>query len=1629
MLRSTELISLSTVTPWGGECPTAFGQPLVTVLQSSSSSFLFVISPPPVRISLRPLNSCALPNTQHLHLDTWVWRGVVKVRRRDRDEYIRGVMLFAGPKEIGIFFGPSVLGRNKDVKSFLFPRKGDLTLDTLALFSSMFFLFKVGVKIDPTIIKRVGKKSYAIGFSCFVSSFASGICSIILLTKSTSPWREHPEDQAFFTEEAPKLIVVSSISSFPVIACALSDLNILNSDLGRLATSSSMVTDICHLCLRIVDLISRLHKDQKSGKAMYAVLAVLAYLMFVAFVVRRAALWVVKRTPEGEAVKEIYITCIFVTVLLCGLASEAIGLNAMMGTLFLGLAIPDGPPLGASIIDKLEYLVSVVFMPVHVAITGMKTDVSQLYLVGEHHGFLWFAEITVIISCYLGKLVGVALPSLYFGLPIRDAFLLGLIMNIKGIVEVAILNVWVDFEHIKISTHTITVFTLLVITAIIIPSVRNLYDPSTRYLAYRRRSILHSRQNLSDFRILVCVHNEDDAVPIIRLLEASNPTRLLPFSIFALHLVELIGRASPLLIAHSPHQNSSANPSKTERIINAFRRFEQRHYGVVSVQAYSTISPYASMHNDICVMSIDKGASLIIFPFHKQGSRNDLTRRATNRSMKTLVQNLLSSAPCSLGILVDCTEHISLTTTISSSSPYRVAMLFLGGPDDREALAFAMNMINHRSVYLTVIRFFSDSDDYRRGNGFNNYSERQKLLDDELVDHFRVKTMDNERAAYKEVEVKDGVETIWVIRSIKDDYDLMMVGRQRQSTYSILTAGLSEDWGECEELGVIGELLTSSDFGCKGSILAAAAMPLFNVTTDDSILINIPIKGKMFLCFDRSRAGFKGIWSGDNPLNFITDTFIMQLTIGSLLTRTLQLLLSPFHQASFVPQVLAGLIVGPSGLSRNEQFKKHVFTLKSVYPQETLGVFGCMLYIFIIGLKMDVGIIMRSERKAWILGITTFITPLLLTIPLSFLLSKCFTLEKSLDSSLLFVAVLESSNSFHVIACLLSDLKLLNSELGHLASSSSMISGLFSTISLGIAFTWRQSYPSGWKATLLITISSIILLLVIVFVLRPMVVWMIRRSPEGKPVKQIYLTSILLMVLGTSFLSELFGQHLLFGPMFLGLAIPDGPPIGAALTETLDWFVSGLMLPLYFLILGGKTDVREIELKTLVMVELLSVVALLGKIIGTIVPALLCRMPFQDAFILALILSSLGFLDLQIYSRAVQLKFINSQCFTIMSVTAMVLTAIISPMLRFLYNPSKRYISYKKRTIQHNKRNTELRVLVCVFNQENVPTLINLLQASNPTIASPIVVYVVHLIELIGRASPIFLNHQSRKKIPSRSELIVNAFRIHQQQNKGLITLQSFTTISPFATVHDDVCTLALSRRTSLIIIPFHIQWDVDGTIQSTNHRNANFNIIDKAPCSVGILIDRGNLSGSVLATSRSFNHICMIYLGGHDDREALAYAARMCEDSNINLTLIRMLPMTMDDDLRNSCLLATKKDDDFIGDFRLNQVGTNRIFYREEKVMDGVGTVRSIRMLEDSYDLILVGRRHETDSPLLRGLTEWNEYPELGSIGDMLASPDFRGRASVLVVQQHVCVTATLPDSPKYQYRVVNPYTPGNMA
>ncbi|CAN6870804.1 unnamed protein product [Brassica oleracea] len=776
------------------------------------------------------------------------------------------------------------------------------------------------------------------------------------------------------------------------------------------------------------------------------------------------------------------------------------------------------------------------------------------------------------------------------------------------------------------------------------------------------------------------------------------------------------------------------------------------------------------------------------------------------------------------------------------------------------------------------------------------------------------------------------------------------------------------------------------------------------------------------ICYAPSMITTNGVWQGDNPLDFSLPLFVLQLTLVVVVTRFFVFVLKPFRQPRVISEILGGIVLGPSVLGRYDKFANTIFPRRSVMVLETMANVGLLYFLFLVGVEMDIMVVRKTGKRALTIALGGMVLPFVIGAAFS------FSMQRSEDhlgqgTYILFLGVALSVTAFPVLARILAELKLINTEIA---------------LAIALAESEKSSFASLW-----VMISSAAFIAICVFVVRPGISRIIRKTPEGENFSEFYICLILTGVMICGFITDSIGTHSVFGAFVFGLVIPNGP-LGLTLIEKLEDFVSGLLLPLFFAISGLKTNVAAIQgPATWVTLFLVIFLACTGKVIGTVVVAFFHGMPVREGITLGLLLNTKGLVEMIVLNVGKDQKVLDDETFATMVLIALVMTGVITPIVTVLYKPVKRSVSYKRRTIQQTKPDSELRVLVCVHTPRNVPTIINLLEASHPTKRSPICIYVLHLVELTGRASAMLIVHNTRKsgkpalnRTQAQSDHIINAFE-NYEQHAAFVAVQPLTAISPYSTMHEDVCSLAENKRVSFIIIPFHKQQTVDGGMEATNpaYRLVNQNLLGNSPCSVGILVDRG-LNGATRLTSNTISlQVAVLFFGGPDDREALAYAWRMAEHPWISLTVLRFIP---DEDVtdaastratnetnRNMNVDMKKQrqlDDEYVNTFRAANAEYETIVYIDKVVSNGEETVAAVRSMDSSHDLFIVGRREGMLSPLTAGLTDWSECPELGAIGDLLASSDFAATVSVLVVQQYVGPWAQddemdLPDSPVHYH------------
>lgn len=323
-----------------------------------------------------------------------------------------------------------------------------------------------------------------------------------------------------------------------------------------------------------------------------------------------------------------------------------------------------------------------------------------------------------------------------------------------------------------------------------------------------------------------------------------------------------------------------------------------------------------------------------------------------------------------------------------------------------------------------------------------------------------------------------------------------------------------------------------------------------------------------------------------------------------------------------------------------------------IESQNILGVvasLGYTLFLFLIGVKMDLGMVFKTGRKASVIGILSLAAPLTVGLIVEAAIEKSW-LGKDVPDNLVLVTALLSLTPFPVIYMLLADLKILNSELGRLGLSAAMIGEAVSVGLTNIAILLNLAREASLQVAFFSLGGTIGFIGVVIFAFQPVMVWMVKQTPKGRPVDDIYIYVIVLMVLVSGLLTHSFGQEIFFGPFILGLAIPDGPPLGSALVEKLDCWVSGIFLPLFVTTSVMRADFGSLmSRKNLIIIDaILTVVTLIAKIGACLIASLCCKMPLNDSVALALIMSCKGIVELAGYSssRDNQVILSNPCCVT-----------------------------------------------------------------------------------------------------------------------------------------------------------------------------------------------------------------------------------------------------------------------------------------------------------------------------------------------------------------------------------------------
>jgi Kef-type K+ transport system membrane component KefB/nucleotide-binding universal stress UspA family protein len=562
----------------------------------------------------------------------------------------------------GIMLGPSLLGLiAPDFAASLFPTETLPYLDILAQIGLIFFMFLIGLELNPKYLKGQLDMAILISHVSILVPFALGSILALLLYPLVS------SQQVSFTAFSLFLGAAMSITAFPVLARIITENNLQKSKLGTLALTCAAVDDVTAWCLLAVAIA--VTRTNSVVGAIPTIVESLIYIAFVIVVVR----WLLQKLEihyqrKGK-LTPLTLSWIYMGVVVSALITELIGIHLIFGAFLLGAVMPKNEDLVSEIAEKTEDFVLIFLLPVFFAYSGLKTQIGLL-----NRPVLWLLCLAVLTVAIVGKYVGTYIAARVSGVEKRDASALGWLMNTRGLTELIVLNIGLNFGVISPLLFTMLVIMALVTTFMTSPLLEWIYPKRLIRLntAETEKDTESIEQLIPTYKILVPVANPNTQTGLLQLAGAIAGDKAA--IVHPLSLIEL-----------GDDYQYESTPEAADRLITKRRDSIQERVNTLEPESIrKAIVPIIGVSQDVARetanIATNERANLILVGWHRS--------TFTENRLGGRVGQILNSSPTDVAVLVD-------------KKPY---------PWQSLLVAYANNIHDDLALSLAIRMLFSDSN-------------------------------------------------------------------------------------------------------------------------------------------------------------------------------------------------------------------------------------------------------------------------------------------------------------------------------------------------------------------------------------------------------------------------------------------------------------------------------------------------------------------------------------------------------------------------------------------------------------------------------------------------------------------------------------------------------------------------------------------------------------------------------------------------------------------------------------------------------------------------------------------------------------------------------------------------------
>ncbi|MFF2627769.1 cation:proton antiporter [Kitasatospora griseola] len=371
-------------------------------------------------------------------------------------------------------------------------------------------------------------------------------------------------------------------------------------------------------------------------------------------------------------------------------------------------------------------------------------------------------------------------------------------------------------------------------------------------------------------------------------------------------------------------------------------------------------------------------------------------------------------------------------------------------------------------------------------------------------------------------------------------------------------------------------------------------------------------------------------------------------------------------QPAVVGELVAGFVLGPSVLGALAPQVQHSLFPASVLPQlDLLAQLGVVFFMFLVGAELPSGLLRRSTRTGLVIGHASTAIPFLIGISMALWLHHRYPSNGAgMTAYLLFIGLSFAITAFPVLARILAERRMLHSPLGVTGMAAAGIGDAtgWSLLVVVIAIVRGTSVTSAVLAVAYMAAFVVIMMLVV----RPLLARTLRWADRRPSVRDGVSAGLICLVLVSALATDRMGVHTIFGAFMAGVVMPRQSPLFREMAGKIHGITVWVMLPLFFAIVGLRTQLNTLSgttaWLTCLAVLVVAVVAKFGS--GTVAALSVGGYSRRESLAIGAMMNCRGLTELIVLNLGVELGVLTPALFAMFVCMALVTTAMTGPILR-----------------------------------------------------------------------------------------------------------------------------------------------------------------------------------------------------------------------------------------------------------------------------------------------------------------------------------------------------------------------------